>query len=386
MIELREKKIREIAFACYRNVNLRNAGELIARGAGPDNFFEDAAESLASRTGLQPRFFDDTQRRAILEKARKELEFIEQNGIRAVFCTDPAYPTRLAACDDAPAMIFVIGNADLNPDYSIAIVGTRHATHYGLDFTRNLVRELTESLPGSLQIISGLAYGIDICAHSESLACSTPTGAILAHGLNTIYPADHRPQAMQIVRSGGFLMTEYPSWTRTHRGNFLARNRIVAAMSDAVVVIESDMRGGAMSTARIASAYSREVFALPGRITDLYSRGCLDLLARQIALPVRDARDIADAMGWKSSSVDKESSRQLLLQLELSSDKERLLRAILENPDLSVNELCIRLALSYSQITSLIFELEMDNLLLSLPGTRYALTPDAVEYLSSKKK
>lgn len=374
--------IRRLAFASYRNVTLGNANELIARGAGPDAFFDETPERLASRTGLRIEYFDTAQRNKALEKAKKEADFIEQNHIRAIFCTDPDYPTRLASCDDAPAMIFVLGNTDLNPHHCIAVVGTRHATSYGIEFTKSLIEDLAGVLGDNLHVVSGLAYGIDITAHSAALTEGIVTGAVVAHGLNTIYPADHRQKAMQIVQSGGFLMTEYPTWGQTHRGNFLARNRIVAAISDAVIVVESDLRGGAMSTARIASAYSREVFTLPGRTTDLYSRGCLDLLAREIAHPIRDARDLLAVMNWKTS-LNLDSSRQLSLQLDLPEDKIRLLRLIHDNPELCVNDFCARLGLQYSRISSMLFELEMDDLTISLPGGRYSLTPSAIEYLSS---
>lgn len=375
--------LERLAFASYRNVTLGTARELIARGAGPGTFFSATADSLAARTGLRAAFFDDRTRATALERAKREMEFVLANNIRAIFCSDEAYPRRLALCDDAPAMLFVLGSAGLNPPHSIGIVGTRHATSYGADFTASLVSELAAAIPDGLQIISGLAYGIDIAAHNAAMREGVATGAVLAHGLNTIYPADHRRQAMQMVSADGFLATEYPSWARTHRGNFLARNRIVAGMTDALVVVESDMRGGAMATARLASAYSREVFALPGRINDAYSRGCNSLIANGTAQIVRDAGDILDALGWKAAGKAA-ANPQLTFDFGTDPEKTAALQAIRANPDAGVNELCMALAVPYAHLSAMLFEMEMDDLIVAIPGGRYALTPAANRYLDTR--
>ncbi len=373
-----EKLMRRLAFASYRNVTLGTARELQARGAGPDAFFSDSATSLAARTGLKPEYFDDRTRAEAIRKAAAEMEFIAAGNIRAIFCDDPLYPERLHLADDAPAMLYVLGDCSLNPRYSVAIVGTRHATAYGAAFTAELVRDLARALPEGLMIVSGLAYGIDIAAHSAALAQGIPTGAVLAHGLNTIYPADHRAKAMQMVRDGGFLATEYTSRDRTHRGNFLARNRIVAALADAVVVVESDLRGGAMATARLASAYSREVFALPGRVSDAYSRGCNALIAAQTARIVRSADDILDVLGWQAADAPP---AQLAFSFDIDPEKTRILRALREAPDVGVNELCTSLAIPYARISAMLFELEMDDLVAAIPGGRFALTADANDFI-----
>lgn len=372
-----EKLLRRLAFASYRNVNLGTARELLARGAGADAFFSDSATSLAARTGLKPEFFDDRSRAEAIRKAGAEMEFMAAGHIRPIFCDDEAYPDRLRLCDDAPAVLYVLGECGLNPRHSVAIVGTRHATAYGTAFTSELVRDLARALPG-LMIVSGLAYGIDIAAHSAAVAEGVPTGAVLAHGLNTIYPADHRRKAMQMVRDGGFLATEYTSQDHTHRGNFLARNRIVAGMADAVVVVESDLRGGAMATARLAAAYSREVFALPGRVSDAYSRGCNALIASQTARIVRSAGDILDALGWEDAGAPP---AQLAFSFDISPEKAAVLRAIRTAPDAGVNELCTTLATPYARISAMLFELEMDDLVASIPGGRFALTAAANEIL-----
>ena len=375
---------RRIAFAGYRNVSLANAQELELRDAGPEAFFGESAATLAGRTGLSREFFDDTTREEALLSARGEADFIRANGVRALYYTDDNYPQRLAECADAPAMLYALGAGDMNPRYSVGIVGTRHATAYGVDFASQLVKDLHRALPDGLLIVSGLAFGIDIAAHEAAMREGVPTGAVLAHGLNTIYPADHRTQAMRMVREGGFLLTEYPTSARTHRSNFLARNRIVAGMADALVVVESDMRGGAMATARLASAYSREVFAMPGRVSDPYSRGCNDLLVRGTARPIRDAGDLLEAMGWKKASRHtKEASGQMELDFETDSDKLMLMRALRENPQTPAQELCAIVNMPYGILSAMLFELEMDNLANGTPGGFFALTPAGLSVLDS---
>ncbi len=375
---------RRIAFAGYRNVSLANARELELRDAGPDAFFSESAATLSGRTGLSREFFDDAARAAALEAAGREADFVRANGVKPVYYTDDAYPQRLADCADAPALLYTLGACDLNPRYSVGIVGTRHATACGVDFTAQLVKDLHRALPEGLLIVSGLAFGIDIAAHEAALREGVPTGAVLAHGLNTIYPADHRPQAMRMLREGGFLLTEYPTSARTHRRNFLARNRIVAGMTDALVVVESDMRGGAMATARLAAAYGREVLAMPGRVTDPYSRGCNDLLVRGTARPIRDAGDLLEAMGWKGvRRHEKELPGQLELDFEPDGDKLALLKSLRTNPQTPAHDLCAIIGIPYGSLSAMLFELEMDNLVAGTPGGIFGLTPAGLALLDS---
>ncbi|MDE6311558.1 MAG: DNA-processing protein DprA [Muribaculaceae bacterium] len=375
---------RRIAFAGYRNVSLTNAQELELRDAGPEPFFSESASTLAARTGLSLEFFDDSARERAMEAASREADFIRANGVRALFWSDEDYPQRLAECTDAPAMLYALGHGDMNPRYSVGIVGTRHATACGTDFASQLVKDLHAALPDGLLIVSGLAYGIDIAAHEAALREGVATGAVLAHGLNTIYPAEHRTQAMRIVREGGFLLTEYTTGARTHRRNFLARNRIVAGMTDVLVVVESDMRGGAMATARLATAYGREVFAMPGRVTDPYSRGCNDLLVRGTARLIRDAGDLLEAMGWKSASRrDKSLPGQLEMDFEADDEKLELLKALRDHPQTPAHELCGVLDMAYGSLSAMLFELEMDDLVKGAPGGFFALTPAALSLLDS---
>ena len=371
MTDLLTSTARRIAFAGYKNMNLGAARHFAALGIGENEFFEWPVAKLAAITGLKSSYFDDAKRAEAIQKGTTEAQFAINNGIKTLFFADDNYPSRMNDCDDAPALLFCLGEAQ-EAAHAVSIVGTRHSTAYGLDFTRHLVEDLAASLD-SLLIVSGLAYGIDIAAHRAALSAGVPTGAVLAHGLNTIYPADHRNEARRMVKEGGFLMTEYPSYAPIHKGNFLARNRIVAAMADVTVVVESDNKGGAMSTARIAGAYNREVMALPGRITDTYSRGCNSLISRGEAIMVRDAGDIIDALGWKARPVEKKQQELPFL----SPEQTQIADFLKSKPDATVNDLCSGIGIPYSRLSALLFEMEMDDIVTALPGGRYCLVnPD----------
>ncbi len=361
-------EVCKIAFSAYRGICRATAEALAARGVGPQEFFSLDARTLASLTGLKSDFFDDSRRSAALESAQREFDFIRTNNIRATFYTDEAYPRRLRDCEDAPVMLYSIGADVFDCRHVVSVVGTRHATPYGVGFTDRLIRDLASGLDGGLLIVSGLAYGIDVAAHKAALREGVPTGAVMAHGLNTVYPADHRGTAAQMIRQGGFVCTEYRTSDRIHKGNFLARNRIVAGLCDVLVVVESDLRGGAMATARIAGEYNREVMAVPGRVGDTYSRGCNNLIAASSAAMIRDASDLVGLLGWetrKPEGVQKEFA------IELTPQQQSILNFIKTNPDATVNDMCARLEIPYARLSSALFEMEMSDIVMSLPGGKY---------------
>ena len=369
-IEDTDTLLYRIAFAGYRNICIETASRFEAAGVSPSDFFGKTAQTLASSTKIKSDFLDDIRRKDAIARAREELSFITSSGVSPLYHTDAGFPQRLRECSDGPAMLYALGDTSaMNRRHSVAIVGTRHATAYGADFTRRLVAELAEAID-DLTIISGLAYGIDICAHRAALDAGVPTGAILAHGLNTIYPAEHRNDARQLVRDGGFLATEYTSHDVIHRGNFLARNRLIAALADVTVVVESDLKGGAMATARMASAYNREVMALPGRVNDTYSRGCNELLANNTASVIRDADDLIGLLGWERRPVQGE---QQTLCLETPPEYIPVIDMLRQRPDATVNDLCVALAMPYSRLSALLFRMEIDDYIVSVPGGRYAL-------------
>lgn len=370
LLHITDPLIRKIAFSKIKGINLTTARQLEARIGGCDNYFSLSRHALAAASGLDDRLTDDQYRQSLIQTAEKEAQFINDKSISAVFFTDNNYPHRLLECDDAPTMLYSIGNCNLDSIHTVAIVGTRHATPYGIDFVKHLVSDLARKLD-SLVIISGLAYGIDVAAHRASLDAEVPTVAVVAHGLNTIYPADHRSTAAHIVNSGGAIVTEYTSDTTIHRGNFLARNRIIAALADAVIVVESDLRGGALSTARIASAYNREVMATPGRITDTYSRGCNELIANNTASIIRCADDLINVMNWTAKPVP---GTQAELAFEMTPEQEAVADHIISHPDHTVNDICIALGIPFNTLSAMLFEMEMSDMIISIPGGRYAVT------------
>ena len=356
-----------IAFATYRNITAGTARRFSDLGITPEDFFNSDSRRLSAITGLRENFFDNKRRRQALDSGRYEADFVRDNNIKALFAGDDSYPVRLAECDDAPAMLFVIGRAEPRPAHVVSVVGTRHCTSYGVDFTSRLVQDLADTLD-EIVIISGLAYGIDICAHRAAVKAGIPTGAVFAHGLSTVYPADHRDEARRIVNSGGFLATEYVSNAPIHKGNFLARNRIVAGLADVTVIVESDTHGGAMTTARIAGAYNRDVMAVPGRTCDRYSRGCNALLARREATIIRSADDLIDLTGW--ATRPKAGSQQ---ELPLMTPQQtKIIEFITDNPTATVNELCIHIGLPVQHLKAILFEMEMSDMIVSIPGGRYA--------------
>ena len=357
-----------IAFSMLRGINGNTARTLLQRVGSSKAFFEFKPNELALLTGSNSDIFSNDYRQKVLADAEREANFIEINKIRHFFITDADYPRRLENCDDCPTMAYALGRCDFGCRHTVGIVGTRHATNYGIEFTRRLVADLAKLIPG-ICIVSGLAYGIDVAAHQAALDAGTPTVGVLAHGLNMIYPAEHRSVAAKMVESGGGLVTEYPSSAKIYKQNFLKRNRIVAALSDALVVVESDYRGGSLSTARIASLYNRDVFAVPGRVTDTYSRGTNALIANNTAAVITSADDLVKQMGWATAPVPE----QPRLFTPLTPELQQILDCIAANPEVTANDLCVRLGISFATLTDRLFRLEMEEAITTLPGGRFAV-------------
>ncbi len=361
-----------IAFSLAKGMIGDTAKELLRRLGSPQALFSYSESQLQSLTGVNSEIFNDTYRAEILQQAQRESVFVESNNIRASFIGEEGYPQRLIDCQDAPALIYQLGAANLDSPYVVGIVGTRHATPYGIDFTKRLVSDLAAMFPGII-IVSGLAFGIDIAAHKAAMEAGTPTVAVVAHGLDTIYPAEHRQAAAQIINSGGALITEYASGYRIRRQSFLARNRIVAGVSDCLVVIESDIRGGSMSTARLARDYNRDVFALPGRTNDMYSRGTNMLIATDRARLITNAKDIANAMMWTPQDLPETSQNPTLFRA-LTTEEQLIYDFILKHPDATENDMCVNLGLPFSKVTNIIFSLEMEDFITKVPGGKYMPT------------
>ena len=361
--------IHDIALSMLNGINISTARELVRRMGSAQAVFSASESELENVLGRKGGIASAAVRADALRRAESESVFCSTYHVNAVAYTDPGYPARLAECDDAPALLYALGHTELNRMRTVAIVGTRHCTSYGAEFASQLVADIAK-LYGNVAIISGLAYGIDVAAHRAALREGVPTVGVLANGLNTVYPAEHRDVAARMVAAGGMLVSEYPSSAKIHRGYFLARNRIVAGMADAVVIVESDLRGGAMATAHLASAYGRELFAVPGRVSDAYSRGCLELIASNEAVLLRSAADIGNALGWKPLPQEGEQQE---LALELTPEQRRVIEHIHKNPSHTVNDMVVHLGLPYAKLSAMLFELEMSDVIVTLPGGRFGV-------------
>lgn len=346
------------------------ASQILERIGSEEEFFTLSETALACRLEFKGKILDKAYRLELLEKGKKELEFIAGHNIHPLYFTDERYPQRLLECDDAPAMLYAIGETDLNAAHVISVVGTRNATHYGVGFIERLISSLADSID-NLVIVSGLAFGCDIAAHKQALALGIPTVGIVAHGLDTIYPSEHREYAAKMVRQGGMVLTDYIHGTVPHRGNFLARNRIVAGLADCIVVAESAAnKGGALHTAKLGMLYNRDVFALPGRTSDLYSGGCNMLIKNNVAHLLENADDLITAMNWQRRP--KEGAQPALFP-ELTPQQQAIIDHIRQHGEAQINTLTATLGLPVGQLMALLVELEFNGLLLALPGARYRL-------------
>ncbi|MBC9913673.1 DNA-processing protein DprA [Chitinophaga varians] len=299
--------------------------------------------------------------------AEKEILFIEKYGIRALFCTDPEYPQRLHHCYDSPSLLYFKGAASLNTTRMVSVVGTRKPSSYG----RRICRQLTEELAAAqVTVVSGLAYGIDILAHETALQAGTPTIGVLAHGLDRIYPAAHKGTAVAMMAQGG-LLTDFMSGHLPDRQNFPKRNRIVAGICDATIVIESGLQGGSLITADLAGGYHRDVFCVPGRADDPQAAGCNHLIKNNKAMLITGAADVLQMMGWEEPSKPPVVQRELFLQL--SDNEQQLMQLFREKSPRHVEELYLLTGLTGSQVAEALFRLEMQSVLKSLPGQRYEL-------------
>ena len=305
--------------------------------------------------------------REALAFAEKELAFVEKHGIGLYYYKDANYPYRLAQCVDAPLLMYAKGNVNVDTKHVLSIVGTRMPSERGKDWCRRLVLDLAAKVP-DLTIVSGLAYGIDVVAHKAALEAGIPTVIIPAHGLDRIYPSVHRQVAVQSLDKGGIL-TEYACGTEPERFNFVARNRIVAGLADAVVVVESKKKGGSLITADMAIDYGRDVFALPGRSDDECSAGCNDLIKRNRAQLIENADDLIAAMQWEEVKSKVVQTTMLEMLANLSPTQERLVALLREVEDgLHINQIVMETQMSYGAVSADLVMLELEDIVKSMPG------------------
>ena len=343
-------------------------------GLDAESFFTMSDPELRAAVSLpKGTDFGLYRRQEAVARAGKELEFIERHGIKTLYLHEPEYPRRLAELPNPPKMLFVLGNPNLDSEHSVSIVGTRRCTQAGMDFTRKFVEELGPLFP-DLWVFSGLAYGIDSIAHMASIEEGRSTGAVLAHGLDMIYPAAHRNLAKEIIAKGGALISEYPSSITPYRSRFLERNRIVAGLSDSVIVVESEIRGGAMSTANTAFSYSREVFAVPGRPSDIISSGCNYLIRKNKARILTSASDFIEDMDWRPSVI-KLDARQRCLFPELAGDTKIVYDCLrFQREPMTPDAIHQATTLPVAKVMASLGELEFDGIVSRLPGNRYDIS------------
>jgi DNA processing protein len=300
--------------------------------------------------------------------AENELRFIEKYKIQPLFLTDEAYPKRLLNCYDSPTMLFYKGIADLNASKIVAIVGTRSNSDYGKAFTEKLVSDLSAQ---NIMVVSGLAFGIDAIAHKSALRNTLPTVGVVGHGLSKIYPAQHASLAKEMIAEGGGILTEFFHDVRPDKHNFPLRNRIVAGISDATVVVETAVKGGSMITAKLADAYNRDVFAVPGRTTDKGSAGCHHLIKYNKAILLTDADELLEVLGWKEKKTTPKTQRALFV--ELSPEEEIIHKLLQAKESVHIDEVNAGSGLSSSTVAAAILNLELQGIVQSQPGKMYKL-------------
>ena len=332
---------------------------------GAEAVFCEKKDALKKVSGITDNIVQSLDSKEIMLRAEQEMKFVEKNGIKPLFYLDQEYPKRLQHCHDSPLLLYYKGNADLNVEKVVGVVGTRNITDYGRYMTEQIIEGLSAN---NVLIVSGLAYGVDAASHMAALKYDLATVGVMGNGLHTIYPAENKNLAAKILEKGGIL-TEFMNGTKPDKGNFPQRNRIVAGMVDCLVVVESALKGGAMITAELANSYDREVFAVPGKIGDLYSEGCNCLIRTNKANLVTSAVDILYTMRWDIDT--KVVAKQMRLFRDFS-EEEKIIMDVFEDKNIvHLDDIIVNTDLSPSKIASVLLSLEFDGVLTALPGKRY---------------
>lgn len=349
---MREEWLNRIAITWGNRTRQRQLREVLDR-------YDSATAAIAHHP--------DMVSREAIQHAQKELEFIEKHNIQLYYYKDTNYPYRLAQCVDAPLLLYGKGNIDVNPQHAVSVVGTRMPSERGKDWCKRFVLDLAAQVP-NLTIISGLAYGIDVIAHKAAIEAGIPTIIIPAHGLDRVYPAVHRSVAVQSLDKGGIL-TEYTTGTEPERFNFVARNRIVAGMADAVVVVESKARGGSLITAQMAQDYNRDIFTVPGRPDDLCSAGCNQLIKQQKAQLIENAADLLSAMRWEEQANQPRQTTMMEMLYDLTPTQQQLINLLRDAENgMHINQLVMETQLAYGTVSAELMMMEIQEIVKSMPG------------------
>ena len=365
-----DERFYAIALTQCQGIGRINAKRLIDETGSAAFVFENRKHLQELIPDASQRIMEALDNPEAFRRAEEELEFVEKNSICCLTLKDEAYPSRLRECEDAPVALFFKGKMDFNRLHMVAMVGTRRATEYGKQFCQDFVKELKALCPDAV-IVSGLAYGIDIHAHRAAVGNGLGTVGVLAHGLDRIYPQVHRKTAVDMLHDGG-LITEYLTGTNPDAFNFVERNRIVAGMTDATIVVESASKGGSLITASLANSYNRDCFALPGRIDSEYSKGCNHLIRENRAALITSAEDFVKAMGWQSEK-QKPQAIQRDLFVDLTPEEQLVAKLLQTRGDLHVNTLTVETNLPINQLNAILFSMEMKGAVKALVGGVYHL-------------
>ncbi|WP_075601893.1 DNA-processing protein DprA [Saccharicrinis aurantiacus] len=363
---MQNQLLYKIALAHIKGVGPKLCRNIIAYLGSVEAVFSESSQALSKIPGVGIKTAEAITDPNVMHLAQKELDFIVNKDITTSFYLDSNYPSRLKQCEDAPIILYSKGNHNLSDNKVISIVGTRKVTEYGKENCVKLIKEISEQF-SNVTIVSGLAYGVDICAHRAALEFGLPTIAVMAHGLDRIYPSVHKKTATDILSTGA-LLTEFTSGTNPDRQNFVKRNRIVAGIADATIVIESASKGGALITAGIAQSYNRDVLAYPGRVGDEFSMGCNHLIKSNVAAMIEGAKDLAYALNWE---VDYENNKQLSMFNAPVGEEGLIYELLLSNKEMSINALSAQTSITVSKLASLLLKMEFDGLVKNLPGNLY---------------
>ncbi len=364
-----ESLVHKIALGMIPGVGDITARKLVSYAGSVEAVFRESYRSLTRIPGVGDQLAKAVAGRDYLAEAAREAEFVEKHGIKVFFYLDDDYPLRLRQCEDSPVTFYFRGKADLNAPFILSIVGTRNATQRGREICQKIVAGLSVHFPG-LIIISGLAYGIDIAAHKAALANGLPTVAVLGHGLKTIYPSLHSGVAKSILENGGQL-TDFSSDTLPERNNFIRRNRIIAGISDATLIVESGLRGGALITADIAASYNRDVMAVPGRPGDEWSAGCNALIRCNKAALVEGHEDIEYLLGWKPAALA--APVQTVLFSGMTDSERKIYEALKTEGDMTVDLLTRLLDMPVNKLSTILLQMELAGLITPCPGSVYRI-------------
>jgi len=359
----------KIALSLISGIGGVLARNLVAYTGSVEGIFSESYKSLQKIPGIGEYHARLIKNANVLPKADREIDFIGKHDIQVYFYTDETYPRRLRNCYDSPILIYAKGNMNLDEQRVISIVGTRNATDYGKHVVEDLINEFSQR-NYKILVVSGLAYGIDIYAHKSALKFEIPTVGVLAHGLDKLYPSLHKETAAKMQELGG-LLTDFSSATKIDPPNFIKRNRIIAGLSDATIVVESAEKGGALVTADIASSYNRDVFAFPGRAGDTYSRGCNQMIRNNGATLIEGIDDLEYFMGWENNTKDK--IVQTSLFVDLNDEEQKIVDLLQEEGELFIDQISAQMKLPVSKISTILLNLEFKNVLDALPGKIYRL-------------